>query len=181
MKAYEAGVWAFLARACRNHSPNLSNRSVLRSFYMVARRAFMATSRKSNDVDVHAFHVKPKNVLLCLFVRPRYTEPHMRASPSGKASASQADIRGFESRCPLHAIQKSRESGSFSWALRGQRGSNPTGRERSWEGPVGSPTASVRARGAREAACSRSEYASPVACSRDETSTVTSRCCAFFC
>ena len=113
MKAYEAGVWAFLARACRNHSPNLSNRSVLSSFYMVARRAFMATSRKSNDVDAHAFHVKPKNVLLCLFVRPRYTEPHMRASPSGKASASQADIRGFESRCPLHAIQKSRESGSF--------------------------------------------------------------------
>ena len=26
----------------------------------------------------------------------------MRASPSGKASASQADTRGFESRCPLH-------------------------------------------------------------------------------
>lgn len=31
-----------------------------------------------------------------------YCFPHMRASPSGKASASQADIRGFESRCPLH-------------------------------------------------------------------------------
>ena len=27
---------------------------------------------------------------------------HMRASPSGKAPASQAGIRGFESRCPLH-------------------------------------------------------------------------------
>lgn len=30
----------------------------------------------------------------------------MRASPSGKASASQADTRGFESRCPLHAKQQ---------------------------------------------------------------------------
>ena len=32
-----------------------------------------------------------------------YYPPHMRASPSGKASASQADTRGFESRCPLHS------------------------------------------------------------------------------
>lgn len=29
----------------------------------------------------------------------------MRASPSGKATASQAVIRGFESRCPLHERQ----------------------------------------------------------------------------
>ena len=29
----------------------------------------------------------------------------MRASPSGKATASQAAIRGFESRCPLHERQ----------------------------------------------------------------------------
>ena len=28
----------------------------------------------------------------------------LRASPSGKASASQADTRGFESRCPLHRL-----------------------------------------------------------------------------
>jgi hypothetical protein len=28
---------------------------------------------------------------------------HMRASPSGKATASQAVIRGFESRCPLQS------------------------------------------------------------------------------
>ena len=41
----------------------------------------------------------------------RYTSPHvMRASPSGKASASQADTRGFESRCPLQRI---REPGSL--------------------------------------------------------------------
>ena len=30
---------------------------------------------------------------------------HTRASPSGKASAFQADIRGFESRCPLFFIK----------------------------------------------------------------------------
>ena len=37
----------------------------------------------------------------------RYTSPHvMRASPSGKASASQADTRGFESRCPLQRIRE---------------------------------------------------------------------------
>ena len=35
-----------------------------------------------------------------------YYPPHMRASPSGKASASQADTRGFESRCPLQAKQQ---------------------------------------------------------------------------
>ena len=29
----------------------------------------------------------------------------VRASPSGKASASQADTRGFESRCPLQTFQ----------------------------------------------------------------------------
>ena len=34
----------------------------------------------------------------------------MRASPSGKASASQADTRGFESRCPL---QKSKSTTPF--------------------------------------------------------------------
>ncbi len=32
-----------------------------------------------------------------------FTASYMRASPSGKASASQADTRGFESRCPLHS------------------------------------------------------------------------------
>ena len=47
--------------------------------------------------------------LLPLFAARGYTHPcadclcaHLRASPSGKASASQADTRGFESRCPLH-------------------------------------------------------------------------------
>ena len=39
----------------------------------------------------------------------------MRASPSGKASASQADTRGFESRCPLQ-VSKAPSNGSFSFA-----------------------------------------------------------------
>jgi hypothetical protein len=38
----------------------------------------------------------------------------MRASPSGKASAFQADIRGFESRCPLNLDPK----GSFCFNIR---------------------------------------------------------------
>ena len=37
----------------------------------------------------------------------RYNLGSMRASPSGKASAFQADIRGFESRCPLKKTRKS--------------------------------------------------------------------------
>lgn len=34
---------------------------------------------------------------------PVIESSHTRASPSGKAMASQAIIRGFESRCPLHS------------------------------------------------------------------------------
>lgn len=59
----------------------------------------------------------------CRLVRgsaERYTAPyadsfsiHMRASPSGKASASQADTRGFESRCPLQEFQGTGD-GAFS-------------------------------------------------------------------
>ncbi len=59
----------------------------------------------------------------CRLVRggaERYTAPyadsfsiHMRASPSGKASASQADTRGFESRCPLQELYGTGD-GAFS-------------------------------------------------------------------
>ena len=38
---------------------------------------------------------------------------HMRASPSGKASASQADTRGFESRCPLQERTAPSNGGFF--------------------------------------------------------------------
>ena len=40
-----------------------------------------------------------------LSATPVSRQHHVRASPSGKASASQADTRGFESRCPLHHRQ----------------------------------------------------------------------------
>lgn len=49
-----------------------------------------------------------RNRILARAIGAGYTTPyavrgrHTRASPSGKASASQADTRGFESRCPLH-------------------------------------------------------------------------------
>ena len=51
------------------------------------------------------FHENAHGILNAALVRPaRY----MRVSPSGKASASQADIRGFESRYPLQEMQQVR-------------------------------------------------------------------------
>ena len=53
----------------------------------------------------------------------------MRASPSGKASASQADTRGFESRCPLQKIKARRCFGAVLFSIN-CRDSNPPGCER---------------------------------------------------
>ena len=59
-----------------------------------------------------------------------YYPPHMRASPSGKASASQADTRGFESRCPLQLEAQARHHyGAVLFPIK-RRDSNPTGCER---------------------------------------------------
>ena len=59
-----------------------------------------------------------------------YYPPHMRASPSGKASASQADTRGFESRCPLQLEAQARHHyGAVLFSIK-RRDSNPTGCER---------------------------------------------------
>ena len=59
-----------------------------------------------------------------------YYPPHMRASPSGKASASQADTRGFESRCPLQPEAQARHHyGAVLFSIK-RRDSNPTGCER---------------------------------------------------
>ena len=49
----------------------------------------------------------------------------MRASPSGKASASQADIRGFESRCPLHRSSGPRTGALFMCGVRQGSGPRP--------------------------------------------------------
>ena len=64
----------------------------------------------------------------------------MRASPSGKASAFQADIRGFESHRPLRMEKRSVISGRLLWDERARSsaaertahnrlvaGSNPAG------------------------------------------------------
>ena len=58
-----------------------------------------------------------------------YYPLHMRASPSGKASASQADTRGFESRCPLQKKQKHGIIAVPCFSIR-CRDSNPPGCER---------------------------------------------------
>lgn len=58
---------------------------------------------------VHGFFVfdrprseKERKDVSCLHGSARGRINDTRVSPSGKASASQADIRGFESRYPLH-------------------------------------------------------------------------------
>ena len=59
-----------------------------------------------------------------------YYPPHMRASPSGKASASQADTRGFESRCPLQPEAQARHHyGAVLFSIK-RRDSNPSRRRR---------------------------------------------------
>ena len=59
-----------------------------------------------------------------------FTASYMRASPSGKASASQADTRGFESRCPLHSnLRHGNVSLPCLFSIK-CRDSNPTGCER---------------------------------------------------
>ena len=89
---------------------------------------------------------------------------HTRASPSGKASASQADTRGFESRCPLQEFEGT-SNGAF--CMCGPRARTRTRWGREAEQTRERLPASVRGCEASEAADSRSEYASPVARSRN--------------
>ena len=106
----------------------------------------------------------------CRLVRggaERYTAPyadsfsiHMRASPSGKASASQADTRGFESRCPLQELQGTGDGAfSVSGPISGTRtrwGREAAGtRERSPASARGGrrPPEHAGAAGARESRC----------------------------
>ena len=106
----------------------------------------------------------------CRLVRgsaERYTAPyadsfsiHMRASPSGKASASQADTRGFESRCPLQEFQGTGDGAFlFSGLISGTRtrwGREAAGtRERSPASARGGrrPPEHAGAAGARESRC----------------------------
>ncbi len=105
----------------------------------------------------------PRKLARYTFLSTNMCGVHTRASPSGKASASQADTRGFESRCPLQEFEGT-SNGAF--CMCGPRARTRTRWGREAEQTRERLPASVRGCEASEAADSRSEYASPVARSR---------------
>lgn len=87
---------------------------------VVQKYALYVPTRRNKGTPRSGNEVLPPQVVRDILIKRPEMAFILRVSPSGKASASQADTRGFESRCPLQRLFNPVSQGA-GFFMRGQR------------------------------------------------------------